>query len=101
MLHLLPAAIMFVFTVAFASVFLIPATSFVPKNAVVGFYWTGMWAFLSAICALAGAEQTLNMVGLPTYGTGEILLQVLLLIFIIFVAGKAAFYGAKRFLKLS
>lgn len=108
MLQLLPASIMFVFTVSFASVFLIPATSYVPKNAVAGFYWAGIWAFLSAICALAGADQTLNMVGLTTNGIGESLLQVLLLVFIIFVvfgwfrlAGKAAFYGAKRLLKIS
>jgi len=53
MLHLMPSAIMFLFTVAFASLFLIPVTSYTPKNLVAGFYWNGVWAFLSAICVSA------------------------------------------------
>lgn len=106
MLQIAPAAIMFVFTVAFASVFLIPATSYSPKNTVVRFYWNGVWGFLSAICAVAGGQQTLGMMDFPAQGTGEVLLQILLITFIIFVvfgwfrlAGKAALYGVQRFLR--
>ena len=105
MLQLIPASIMFVFTFAFASVFLIPATSYSPKNAVVGFYWNGVWAFLSAICAFAGAQQTLGMLDIPAKVTGDVFLQILILTFVIFVvfgwfrlAGKAALYSVSRFL---
>lgn len=105
MLQFLPSAIMFVFTVAFASVFFIPATSYTPKNAVAGFYWNGVWAFLSAICAVAGADQTLMLLGWPSHGMGELALQILLLTFIIFVVfgwfrlmGKAALFGLQKIL---
>lgn len=103
MLHFLPAAVMFIFTVAFASVFLIPATSYAPKNAVAGFYWNGIWVFLSAICAVAGAGQTLKLIGMPTIAIEETLLQIMLTTFIVFVvfgwfrlAGKAALHGVKK-----
>ena len=103
MLHILPAAIMFIFTVGFASVFLIPATSFTPKNTVVGFYWNGIWASLSAICAIAGAGQTLKLIGTPTMAVEETLLRIMLTTLIVFVvfgwfrlAGKAALHGVQK-----
>lgn len=106
MQQFIPAAIMFLFTIAFASVFLIPATSYSPKDAVAGFYWRGIWAFLSAICAVAGSEQTLNLMGMPAKDTSALLLQILLITFIIFVlfgwfrlVGKAALYGVQRFFR--
>lgn len=108
MLHITPAVIMFTFTIAFASVFLIPMTTYAPKNKVARFYWRGIWVFLSTICSFAGAGQTLSMLGYPVQTTAETFLQILLLTFIIFVvfgwfrlAGKAALYGVQKFLGLS
>jgi len=105
MLHLMPSAIMFLFTVAFASLFLIPVTSYTPKNLVAGFYWNGVWAFLSAICAVAGADQTLMLLKYPARGAGELALQILLITFILFVVfgwfrlmGTAALHGLQRVL---
>jgi len=108
MLHITPAVIMFTFTIAFASVFLIPMTAYAPKNNVANFYWRGTWVFLSTICSFAGAGQTLSMLGYPAQATADAFLQVLLLTFIIFVvfgwfrlAGKAALYAVKRFLGMN
>ena len=106
MLQILPAAIMFTFTVAFASIFLIPATSYTPKNGVVGFYWNGIWVFLSAICAVAGAGQTLNLMGIPAMTSEETLLQIILTTLIVFVvfgwfrlAGKAALHSVQKVIR--
>ena len=103
MLQFMPSAIMFIFTVAFASLFLIPATSYSPKNTVVGFYWKGVWGFFSIICAVAGAAQSLAMLGFPTEKLSDHFLQILLVALVFFVvfgwfrlAGKAAFYGARK-----
>lgn len=105
MLHISPAVIMFMFTIAFASAFLIPMTSYSPKNALVRFYWRGIWIFLSTICSFAGAGQTLNMLGFSAQATAEAFLQILLLTFVIFVifgwfrlAGKAALFTIRRVL---
>jgi len=108
MLHISPAVIMFMFTIAFASAFLIPMTSYAPKNALARFYWRGIWVFLSTICSFAGAGQTLNMLGFPAQATAESFLQILLLTFVIFVvfgwlrlAGKAALITFQRIMGLN
>lgn len=104
MLQFVPAAIMFVFTVGFASVFLIPATSYTPKDSIVTFYWRGTWIFLSAICALAGASNAVTMAGRDVYAISDAALMALLVVFVLFImfawvrlAGKAAWYGVKLY----
>lgn len=105
MLQFLPAAIMFLFTVGFASVFLIPATSYTPKDSIVTFYWRGTWVFLSAICAVAGASNAITMTGRNVYAMSDAMLTSLLVTFVLFImfawarlAGKAAWYGVKLYL---
>ena len=104
----MPALTMFILTAGFAGVFMIPVTSYSPKDNIVGFYWRGVWLFLAMICAVAGGVETVNFLGLSAEPTGQVLLTMLLLTFVLFVvfgwfrlAGKAFLYGAKRLLKRS
>jgi len=57
------AAIMFLTTVGFASLFWLPAVKVKQKNQLVEFYWTGFWAFLVGLTALSGAQAVLVILG--------------------------------------
>lgn len=59
----LAAAIMFLITVGFTALFWLPALHFNRKNELLKFYWMGFWAFLGGICALAGAQSVLIILG--------------------------------------
>ena len=104
MLQFFPAVIMFIFTVAFTSLFLIPVTSYTPKDAIAAFYWRGVWIFLSAICAVSGAANTVKMMGYGVQSVSESILLSLLVTFVVFImfawvrlAGKAVWHGVKRY----
>lgn len=103
MLQFVPAIIMFIFTVAFAGVFLIPATNVTMKTPVLSFYWRGFWIFLAMICAISGSANTLLMAQMPVEHTAEYAQIGIVGAFIGFVilawvhlAGKAAILAAKR-----
>jgi hypothetical protein len=99
---------MFVFTVAFAGVFLIPVTNIDFKKPVLQFYWRGFWIFLSMICAITGSANTLLLAKIPVAETAQAAEIAILMAFILFIviawfhlAGKAAWVGLTRFLHKS
>jgi len=61
--QLTAAAIMFFITVGFAALFWLPVIKFKHKNDLLRFYWTGFWAFLAGLTALAGAQSVLIILG--------------------------------------
>ena len=106
MLHYVPAFIMFMFTVGFASLFLLPAIKFQPKNELVGFYWRGLWMFLAAICAVAGASNTLLLANFPAENVSQAFSVAIIVSFVFFIvfawfrlAGKAALHLVQKFLR--
>ncbi len=59
----IPAMIMFSITAIFVSLFCIPVTAFPKKNKLINFYWIGFWVFLVIIASIAGAMNTLLILG--------------------------------------
>ena len=59
----LPAIIMFSITAVIVSFFCIPVTAFPKKNKLINFYWIGFWGFLVFIASIAGAMNTLALMG--------------------------------------
>ena len=106
MLHYVPAFIMFMFTVGFASLFLFPAIKFQPKNELVGFYWRGLWIFLAGICAVAGAGNTLLLADFAAENVSQAFSLAVLVSFVFFIvfawfrlAGKAALHLVQKILQ--
>ena len=85
LIHILPALIMFAITVAFVTVFFVPAAAFPQKNELINFYWVGIWVFLGVIAALSGGNQTLGLMDVNTNIVANGVLSAITLCFIIFV----------------
>jgi len=81
----LPVTIMFAYTVLTVSLFFIPITRFPRKNKLINFYWVGFWAFLVTIAAIAGADNTLKMMGYDASKTSTVLLGAICASFVFFV----------------
>ncbi|WP_371397705.1 hypothetical protein [Fretibacter rubidus] len=81
----LPTAIMFLITVAVASIFVFPATRFRMKNALVSFYWTGLWLFLAMITAVAGGANTLMLARFDAATISTAMLTGMIAAFMVFV----------------
>lgn len=82
---ILPTSIMFLITVAVASIFLFPATRFRMKDAVVNFYWTGLWVFLAMITAVAGGANTLMLARFDAATISTAMLFGMIAAFVVFV----------------
>lgn len=94
-----PALIMLVFTIAFASAFYWPAVRFPRKNKVLNFYWSGVWAYLAMITAVAGAQVTVTILGLEVVAFSTALLNAMTVTFVMFVVfawGRLAVMGARH-----
>jgi len=63
---LVPAMIMFLITIAFSALCLLPMIFYKQSNAIANFYWRGLWMFLALISGLAGGNSTLMLLGFPT-----------------------------------
>lgn len=96
---LMPALIMFVLTIIFASAFYWPAVRFPRKGKVTNFYWSGFWAYLAMITAIAGAQVTVAMFGIPVDAfSGAVLsaMTVTFVIFVVFAWGRLALMGVRH-----
>ena len=82
---LLPAAIMLLITILFASAFYWPAVRFPRKGKVLNFYWSGFWAYLGIITAVAGAQVTVAIIGLQADVFSNAVLAALTVTFVMFV----------------
>jgi len=76
---------MFAYTVLTVTLFFIPITRFPRKNKLINFYWVGFWAFLVTIAAIAGADNTLKIVGYDASKTSKVLLASISVSFVFFV----------------
>lgn len=83
--QLMAAFVMFIITVAAASMFWWPMTRFPRKSPLVNFYWAGFWTFLAMIAALSGAQATLTIMGQDVSRFSAAVLGALTLTFVIFV----------------
>lgn len=84
--HYIPAAIMFLITVAFVTLLILPSKKFPRKNPLVNFYWCGFWVFLSLIASLSGARSTLMLLGVdPDFYVTEAIIASVILTFMLFV----------------
>ncbi len=81
----LPVMIMFAYTVFTATLFFIPITRFPRKNKLINFYWVGFWAFLVTIAAIAGADNTLKLIGYDVSKTSKVMLGAISASFVFFV----------------
>lgn len=61
--NLTPSFIMFIATVAFTALFIIPILRIQIKHDLSRFYWRGFWIFLALISAFAGGQQILKLAG--------------------------------------
>lgn len=66
MTQYLPALIMFLITVGFASLFFLPATLYKRESSIFNFYWFGFWGFLALITGIAGGASTLMLIGVES-----------------------------------
>lgn len=80
-----PTMIMFFLTVGFAALFFFPSLKFPAKNALVNFYWSGMWAFLAMIVAVSGAKETLTLAGQDVTAFSMALTTALVVTFVMFI----------------
>ena len=69
MIQYLPGLIMFLITLLFVTLMFIPVTVFKQKNALIRFYWVGVWFFIAMIAAFSGAAETLKLLN---YDAGTI-----------------------------
>ena len=82
---ILPTSIMFLITVAVASIFLFPATRFRMKDAIISFYWTGLWVFLAMITAVAGGSNTLMLARFDAATISAGMLAGMIAAFVVFI----------------
>ncbi len=82
---LMPATLMFAITVFFVTIFFVPATIFQRTNKLVNFYWVGFWLFLGLITSIAGAQNTLMLLGYDSDALAESLLFAATVCFVFFV----------------
>ena len=99
----MPAIIMFAATVLVCALWAWPARRWQPTDGTVRFYWRGVWMFLVAITSVAGAMNTLSLLGMDAVEPTEWALRVLLAGFVLFVVvgwfqlvGLALLRGAAR-----
>ena len=85
MIHYLPPLIMFLVTVGVVALFVLPIKKVRPASAVLRFYWRGVWLFLVAITCVAGAMNTLVLLGIDVVRETETGLNLLLPAFVAFV----------------
>jgi len=85
MIQYLPAAIMFLATVALAALFFVPIKRWSPENGVVRFYWRGVWLFLVAIASVSGGFNTLLLLDFPAVMGMQLAVNVLVPGFVLFV----------------
>ena len=102
----LPAIIMFSITAVMVSLFCIPVTAFPKKNKLINFYWIGFWAFLAIIASIAGAMNTLMLMGYNSEPAANAVLAGVNVSFIFFVvfawfrlSAKAFWHGVSAGLK--
>lgn len=101
--HLLPGFIMFGITVCFVTLMFIPPLRFPNNNKLINFYWTGIWVIMATIAAVAGAFNTLSLVGYDATMMANATFLAMTLCFMLFVAfawarlsAAAIVAGAKR-----
>lgn len=80
-----PTMIMFFLTVGFSAVFFFPSLRFPAKNALVNFYWSGLWVFLALIVAVSGAKETLTLAGQDVSVFSMALTTALIVTFVMFI----------------
>lgn len=100
MMSYIAAMVMFLITVIIVSALFVPAT-YERKNDLVNFYWVGVWMFLGLIFCIAGAEQTLMLLGVDASQMSERILFAGTLCFVIFVVfgwARLSGHAAKQFL---
>ena len=86
MTSLIPATIMFLITIAFATVCLLPMTLYKQSNEIANFYWRGLWMFLALIAGLAGGNSTLMLRRVPVdMGVSQAIIVGVLAAFVCFV----------------
>jgi len=76
---------MFLYTVLSAALFFVPITRFPQKNKLFNFYWVGFWTFLVIIAALAGADNTLKLIGYDASQSSKLMLAGISVSFVFFV----------------
>ena len=93
----LPAIIMFSITAVIVSFFCIPVTAFPKKNKLINFYWIGFWSFLVFIASIAGAMNTLALMGYDAEPAATAILAGINASFISFVVFAWFRLSAKAF----
>ena len=95
----LPAAIMFLITVAIGALFWLPAIKVVQKCSIIKFYWMGFWAFLGGIVALSGAQSVLVILGQDVERFASAMLvgvSAAFVLFVVFAWGRLSLRGANH-----
>jgi hypothetical protein len=90
------AAIMFSITVGFAALFWLPVIKFELKSSLLRFYWTGFWAYLSGLTALAGIQSVLIILGFDVQRIFTAVLfgvTVSFIVFVMFAWGRLTLKG--------
>ena len=102
----LPAIIMFSITAVMVSLFCIPVTAFPKKNKLINFYWVGFWTFLVLIASIAGAMNTLSLMGYDAEPAATAILAGVNVSFVCFVvfawfrlSAKAFVHGVNKGMK--
>ena len=83
--QIIAVTIMFMATVAVASLFFIPVTCFKRKTRLANFYWSGFWVFLALITSFAGGGSTLMLLGENSLTVSDAYTTLILAAFIVFV----------------
>ena len=81
----IPAIIMFTITCLVLSLFFVPVTRFPKENKLTNFYWVGFWAFLVIIASIAGAMNTLLLLGYNSRLAAEAIIAGVTASFVFFV----------------
>ena len=76
---------MFSVTLSVTILFFLPMTMVPQKNALIRFYWSGLWMFLALIAAIAGGSNTLMLLGVDSYGAANVILTSVIAAFVFFV----------------
>jgi len=76
---------MFLVTVGVVALFVLPIKKVRPESPTLRFYWRGVWMFLIAITCVAGAMNTLVLMGIDVVEVTEKGLNLLLPAFVAFV----------------
>lgn len=83
--QIIAVTIMFMATVAVASLFFIPVTCFKRKTPLMNFYWSGFWVFLALLTSFAGGGCTLMLLGENSIAVSDAYVTLIMAALVVFV----------------